>query len=128
MEQKRLNAWDNSFVSGADIFRDSRIVRIPTGDGLRLTQSDSVMRPGEGNPRPFVSDPGKLVYEDFDITSNDEEIKKPVVKNLYEAFLRMDFLDKVIYGLGGKLNSSMFKNIELDKRIINVPSSSFLCE
>ena len=90
--------WRNPFRSGTDIVLGSRTVRIPTGEDLRRIQSDSVRRPGKGNPPQIVSSPENLVlYDNLDITSNDEEIKKPVVKNLYEAFLRIDFLFKKIH-------------------------------
>lgn len=50
METKKLTSWDNPFISGADIVRGSRTVRIPTGNDLRSIQSDRVRRPGKGNP------------------------------------------------------------------------------
>ena len=39
METKRLTTWDNSFISGADIVRGSRTVRIPTGNDSRRPQA-----------------------------------------------------------------------------------------
>ena len=77
METKRLTTWNNPFISGADIVLGSRIVRIPIGNDSRRIQSDRIRRPGKGNPPQIVSAPEKLVlYEDLDIISNDEEIKK----------------------------------------------------
>ena len=115
---KRLTTWNNPFISGADIVRGSRTVRIPTGNDSRRIQSERPWRPGKGNPLQIRnSATEKLIsYENLDIPLVDEEIKKPIVKNLYEAFLRIDFLDKEIRELRGKLNRSISENKELNKR------------